>query len=126
MGARILVIEDNPANLELARYLLHARGHTVVCAVDGAQGIALAHTEQPDLVLSDIGMPVIDGYEVVRRLRADPACRDLTIVALTAYSMPGDHGKALSCGFDGYLSKPVDPETFAQQVESFLPARGTA
>ena len=91
MGARILVIEDNPANLELARYLLAARGHEVLFAIDGATGVLLAQLEHPDLVLSDLGMPEVDGYEVVRRLRADPACAGLAIVALTAYSMPGDH-----------------------------------
>jgi len=124
MDARILLIEDNPANLELALYLLQARGHTVLCATDGAMGCQLAQTERPDLVLSDLGMPVIDGYEVVRRLRADPACSGLAIVALTAYSMPGDHARVLSSGFDGYLSKPIDPETFGQQVEAFLPHPG--
>ena len=122
MGARILIIEDNPANLELARYLLHASGHTVDCASAGHTGIARARAAQPDLVLSDIGMPDIDGYEVLRRLRADPACRHIPIVALTAYSMPGDQARALSSGFNGYLSKPVDPETFVRQVEAFLPA----
>ena len=124
MGARILLIEDNPANLELALYLLQARGHTVLCATDGAMGCQVAQTERPDLVLSDLGMPVVDGYEVVRRLRADPACGGLKIVALTAYSMPGDHARVLSSGFDGYLSKPIDPETFGQQVEAFLPHPG--
>ena len=124
MGARILLIEDNPANLELALYLLQARGHTVLCATDGAMGCQLAQAEHPDLVLSDLGMPVVDGYEVVRRLRADPACDGLAIVALTAYSMPGDHARVLSSGFDGYLSKPIDPETFGQQVEAFLPHPG--
>lgn len=126
MGARILVIEDNPANLELARYLLHARGHSVDCASEGLEGIARAQAGLPDLVLSDIGMPDIDGYEVLRRLRADPACHHIAIVALTAYSMPGDQARAMSSGFDGYLSKPVDPETFVQQVEAFLPARRSA
>lgn len=121
MGAHILIIEDNPANLELARYLLHAHGHQVDCAEDGPAGVACARASRPDLILTDIGMPELDGYEVLRQLRADPHGRTLAIVALTAYSMPGDHARVLSSGFNGYLSKPIDPETFVQQVEAFLP-----
>lgn len=123
MGARILIIEDNPANLELARYLLDAHGHIVDCASTGSAGIARGQAGMPDLILTDIGMPDIDGYEVLHRLRADPDCRHIVIVALTAYSMPGDQARAMSSGFDAYLTKPVDPETFVQQVEALLPER---
>ena len=119
--ARILVIEDNAANLELVRYLLAFRGHTVLTARDGAQGVATALEQRPDLVICDLQMPLLDGYEVLARLREADASRPAT-VALTAFSMPKDRDAVLAAGFDGYLSKPIDPETFWAQIESFLPS----
>lgn len=121
MATRILVIEDNDANLELVRYLLEASGYDVLCAVNGALGVALAQREHPDLVISDLGMPVMDGYEVVHFLRSDPKCHAMPIIALTAYSMPGDRDRVMQAGFDGYLAKPIEPELFVRQIEAFLP-----
>lgn len=122
MAARILVIEDNAANLELVRYLLTFNGHSVLVARDGAQGVALARQERPDLVICDLQMPVLDGYQVLAQLRGHDDTAKLVIVAVTAFSMPNDRDKVLIAGFDGYLSKPIEPETFVAQIEAYLSA----
>ena len=121
MPARILVIEDNAANLELLRYLLSHAGHTVLCAVDGVQGLALAQQAQPDLLLCDLQLPGLDGYEVLARLRQEGSTQHLLVLAVTAFSMPDDRQKVALAGFDGYLTKPIEPAQFVQQVELFLP-----
>jgi two-component system, cell cycle response regulator len=118
--ARILIIEDNAANLELMRYLLHAFGHDVISAPDGEQGEASARDHTPDLVLCDLQLPGIDGFEVARRLKLDPRSSKIPLVAVTAFAMVGDREKILATGFDGYIPKPIDPETFVGQVEQFL------
>lgn len=118
--ARILVIEDNPTNLQLVVYLLQAFGYEVAGAKEGADGIELARQQKPDLILLDIHMPKMDGYEVASRLRDDPDCRCIPIVAVTALAMVGDREKLLSSGFDGYISKPIEPETFSAKVQEFL------
>lgn len=122
MAARILVVEDNAANLELVRYLLTFSGHIVLQARDGAQGIALARQERPDLIVCDLQMPLLDGYQVLEQLRADSVTATAVIVAVTAFSMPNDREKVMTAGFDGYLSKPIEPERFVDQIEAFLPA----
>ena len=119
--ARIVVIEDNADNLALMVYLLEAFGHTVVTAVDGAAGLAAVPREMPDLVLCDLHLPGIDGYEVCRRLKADPALQRIPLVAVTASAMAGDRARGLAAGFDGYIAKPIDPERFVPQIERFLP-----
>jgi CheY-like chemotaxis protein len=118
--ARILVIEDNPANLDLMVYLLDAFGHTPLAATDGEVGIALIQDEKPHLIICDIQLPKLSGYEVIQWLKQEPALRDIPILAVTAYAMVGDRDKVLAAGFDGYLTKPIQPETFVPQVESFL------
>ena len=123
MAARILVIEDNPANLELMTYLLRAYKYEPLSASDGEAGLALARKERPEVVICDIQLPGIDGYEVSRRLKADPAMRSIPIIAVTAFAMVGDRDRALSAGFDGYIGKPIVPETFVSQVEQFLKTR---
>ena len=120
MGARILVIEDNPANLELMRYVLGAFGHTVATAINGEEGLAAARREPPDLVVCDLQLPGIDGFEVVRRLRADPAFARVPLVAVTAYAMVGDRERVLAAGFDGYIAKPIEPQNFIDQIGAFL------
>jgi len=122
MSARILYIEDNESNMYLVNFLLEARGHTVLQAWDGRQGVELALREQPDLILLDIQLPVMDGYEIARRLRAEASLAGVPIVALTSYAMAGDREKALGAGCDGYLEKPINPETFIGSIERFLPA----
>ncbi len=118
--ARILVIEDNPTNLQLVVYLLQAFGHQVSGAKEGAEGIEMARQHKPDLILLDIHMPKMDGYEVAGRLRETPDCHHIPIVAVTALAMVGDRENLLTSGFDGYISKPIDPETFAGKVQGFL------
>ena len=101
-------------------YLLQAFGHEVHAAKEGAEGIELAGQRQPELILLDIHMPRMDGYEVARRLRDDPVCCQIPIVAVTALAMVGDKEKLLTAGFNGYISKPIDPETFPGKVQEFL------
>jgi CheY-like chemotaxis protein len=120
--ARIVVIEDNADNLDLMVYLLEAFGHDVIAAVDGAGGLAAAARERPAIILCDLHLPGIDGYEVCRRLKADPALRRIPLLAVTASAMAGDRDRGLEAGFDGYIAKPIDPESFVPEVESFLPA----
>ena len=122
MAARILVIEDNAANLELVRYLLSFSGYAVLEARDGAQGVEMALRQRPDLVVCDLQMPLLDGYQVLARLREDPGCAGMVVVAVTAFSMPNDRQKVITAGFDGYLSKLIEPELFVAQIEAFLPA----
>ena len=121
MGSRILVIEDNPTNLELMTYLLNAFGHTTLTAGDGLAGVEAALREVPDLILCDLALPRLDGFGVVRRLRAEPSLRGVPVVAVTASAMVGDRDKVIATGFDGYISKPITPETFVAEVESYLP-----
>ena len=117
---RILVIEDNQANLDLTVYLLRAFGHTVYPASDGIEGVEAATREKPDLIICDIHLPKLDGYGVVRQLRNDPSMSDVPIIAVTALAMLGDADRVLKTGFDGYISKPIDPETFVHQIETWL------
>jgi two-component system cell cycle response regulator len=121
MPARILIIEDNPANLELMSYLLHAFGHDTLTACDGQEGLDAAQRESPDLIICDVELPKIDGMEVARSLRSDSALRWIPLVAVTAFAMVGDRDRVLAAGFDGYIPKPIAPEKFIGQVEAFLP-----
>ncbi len=123
--ARILVIEDNPINLELMSYLLRAWGHEVLQATDGIAGLAAARHDSPDLIICDIQMPGLDGYEVARQLQSDPALRDVPALAVTALAMVGDRERALQAGFDGHIAKPIEPEAFMAVLAGFLdgPAR---
>jgi two-component system cell cycle response regulator DivK len=118
--ARLLLIEDNPANMELLRFILEAFGHTTLCASDGRAGLELARKEHPDLVLCDLRMPLLDGFGVLREIRADERLQGMVMVAVTAYSMPGDRDDALKAGFDGYITKPITPQTIVQEVEALL------
>lgn len=121
MPARILVIEDNQANLELMTYLLKAFGYDPLTAMQGDAGLAVARREKPDLIICDIQMPGMDGYAVARAIKAEADLASIPLVAVTAYAMVGDREKVLAAGFDGYLSKPLDPQTFVSTVEGFLP-----
>ena len=114
----ILVIEDNENNLYLVRFLLEARGHRISEARSGLRGIAAAHAAVHDLILLDIQLPGMDGYAVARALRGNPALDAVPIVAVTSYAMNDDRVRALAAGCDAYIEKPIDPDTFASQVES--------
>jgi two-component system, cell cycle response regulator len=121
MAARILVLEDNHANLELMRYLLGAFGYDPLYARNGKDGLEIARRDVPDLILCDVQMPEMDGYEVLSHLKAAPALRHIPVIAVTAFAMVGDREKMLQAGFDGYISKPITPESFIREMESFLP-----
>lgn len=121
MPARILVIEDDPNTLELMAYLLGAFGHTVLRADNGLDGVALAAAERPDLIACDIQLPGLDGYGVARCLAGEPGLADIPLLAVTAFSMVGDRESILSAGFDDYISKPIVPETFVDQLDRYLP-----
>jgi two-component system cell cycle response regulator len=118
--ARILVIEDNPANLELMSYLIEAFGHCPLLARDGAEGLVAARREMPDLIVCDVQLPRVDGHQVVRQLKDWPDTRAIPVIAVTALAMVGDRDRIIAHGFDGYISKPIAPETFVAQVECFL------
>lgn len=122
MIAKILIIEDNPANLELMTYLLGAFGYRLITANDGERGLELVLSERPDLVICDIQLPGMDGYAMARRIRGDLSRRDIPLIAVTALAMVGDRDRSLAAGFNGYISKPIDPEAFVQEVARFLPA----
>ena len=119
--AHILVIEDNPANMQLMVYLLNAFGHMPVEAMDGEAGLDAVHRQAPELILCDLQLPGIDGYEVARQIKLDPSLAAIPLVAVTAYAMVGDRDKVLAAGFNGYIPKPITPETFVAQMEAFLP-----
>lgn len=121
MSCNILIIEDNQTNMELMVYLLGAFGYDVSTAPDGKEGIETALSQGPDLILCDLEMPRMNGYEVATHLRAQSTLPPIPIIAVTALAMVGDRDKVLACGFDGYISKPIYPETFVDQVEVFLP-----
>jgi len=126
MKRKILLIEDNAQNRYLVTYLMEQAGHEVVPAVSGPIGIELAGQVRPDLVLLDIQLPVMDGYAVARALKGNPATGAIPIVAVTSYAMVGDREKALAAGCDGYMEKPINPETFVADVERFLPPAASA
>ncbi|MFC4159431.1 response regulator [Chitinimonas lacunae] len=118
--ARILVIEDNPDNLELMTYLLKAFGHQTLTACDGEKGIQMAAESPPDLIVCDIHLPHADGYAVAKRLKRNPSLASIPLIAVTALAMVGDRERVLAGGFDGYLTKPIDPQAFVGQLESHL------
>ena len=121
MPARILIIEDDSASRELVKYLLAAAGYEALEADDGSVGVRLALGANPDLVICDLQMPVMNGYEVVQCLQADPGWRRVPLIAVTAFSMVGDRETALVAGFNDHITKPINPETFVAQIEAFLP-----
>lgn len=113
----ILIIEDNELNRYLLTFLLEHRGHRVRSATDGPAGIALAKTLLPDLILLDIQLPTMHGYTVAANLREVESIRGIPIIAVTSHAMAGDREKALAAGCNGYIEKPIDPDTFVDDVE---------
>ncbi len=119
--ARMLLIEDNENNSYLLSFILQKAGHTVVAAGDGLSGIAAAECQPPDLILLDMQLPGMSGYEVAAELRRRPTLAGVPIVAVTSNAMAGDRERVLSAGCDGYLEKPIDPDSFVETVISYLP-----
>lgn len=120
MAFRILVIEDDPASLELVTYLLTRGGHSVRGVSDGTTALDAALENAFDLLLCDLQLPEMSGYDFIGRLQATPDWRRVPVIALTAYSMPGDRDLAISAGFTDYMTKPIDPHTLLADVERFL------
>jgi two-component system cell cycle response regulator DivK len=118
--AKVLIIEDNPANMTLATFLLQSAGHSVLAATDAETGLTLARSEQPDLVLMDIQLPGMDGLEATGLLKADSATRDIPVVALTALAMKGDEERIRAAGCDGYIAKPLAYKDFLATISSHL------
>jgi CheY-like chemotaxis protein len=116
----VLIAEDNPTNRELLRELLEIRGYGVAEACDGKEALAMVEQAPPDLLLLDIGMPLMDGFAVVRKLRENPRFTSLPVVAVTAYAMQGDREKIMNSGFDGYLSKPINSGLLVQELSRLL------
>ena len=118
---RILVIEDTEDNRQIVGDLLASAGYESIEAVDGLQGVAAAEREQPDLILMDIQLPGIDGYEATRRIRAIPALARVPIIAVTSYALSGDEAKTRAAGCDGYVAKPFSPRQLLAKIREFLP-----
>lgn len=117
---KILLVEDNEENRDMLSRRLARRGYAVVLAADGAEGVAMAETEAPDLILMDMSLPVLDGWEATRRLKADPRTRPIPVIALTAHAMAGDRDKALGAGCDDYDVKPIELPRLLEKIEALL------
>jgi len=122
---KVLIAEDNPVNRELLRELLEGRGYGVDEACDGVEALEMLNRARPDILLLDLGMPKLDGYSVVQKIRKNPMLADLPVLAVTAYAMRGDREKVLDSGFDGYLSKPIDAASLEQELERLLSQPGS-
>ena len=120
---KILLVEDNEMNRDMLSRRLIRSGYEVVLAVDGAQGVAMASSEAPDLVLMDMSLPVLDGWDATRRLKADPATKGLPVIALTAHAMAGDEKKAREAGCDDFDTKPVEYTRLLTKIEGLLQKR---
>ncbi len=118
--AKVLVVEDNPANLKLATFLLQSAGHAVITARDAESGLALARVEQPDLVLMDIQLPGMDGLQATALLKSDDETRDIPVIALTALAMKGDEERIRAAGCDGYIAKPLAYREFLATIAARL------
>ncbi len=121
MTERILVVEDTEDNRRIIRDLLSSVGYEVIEAVDGAEGVTMAQEHRPDLILMDIQLPELDGYEATRRIRASPELARVPIIAVTSYALSGDDAKAREAGCDGYVAKPFSPRQLLAKVREFLP-----
>ncbi len=120
MKPKILLVEDNENNRYLAKFLLEREGLLVTVAVNGKEALEAARRHKPDLVVMDIQMPEMDGYETAQRFKSDPALADIPLVGVSSFAMVGDRAKALQVGFAGYIEKPINADTFAQEVTRFL------
>jgi two-component system cell cycle response regulator DivK len=122
MKARVLLIEDNAQNRYLATFLLEKSGHEVQQAESGPKGLEMAETMLPDLIILDIQLPGMDGYAVAEALKSSPTCQSIPIVAVTSYAMVGDREKSFAAGAQGYIEKPINPQTFVAELEHIMMA----
>ena len=118
--ARVLIVDDNQVNLKLVKYVVEAAGFEVTTAVDAEKALATLASVRPDVILMDVQLPGIDGLELTRRIKADPATRGIAVIAVTAYAMKGDREKALAAGCDDYVTKPIDTRTLPQVIERHI------
>ncbi len=116
----VLIVEDSPLNRKLVETVLKPHGYRIIVAENGAAGVELALRERPDLILMDVMLPVLNGYDAARRIKADHATAGIPIVALTASAMPHERAQALAAGCDGYISKPIDTRAFPGLIKQFL------
>jgi two-component system cell cycle response regulator DivK len=123
--AKILIVEDNEMNRDMLSRRLIRRGYTVVTAVDGEQGLVAAGSERPDLILMDMSLPVMDGWEATRRLKTESATQAIPVIGLTAHAMTGDRDKAMAAGCDDYDTKPVELPRLLEKIEALLGRSGT-
>jgi two-component system, cell cycle response regulator DivK len=121
MSKRILVVEDTEDNRRIIRDLLSSVGYELIEATDGAEGVAVAQSQHPDLILMDIQLPQMDGYEATRRIRAIPELAQVPIIAVTSYALSGDDAKTRAAGCDGYIAKPFSPRQLLAEIRQFLP-----
>ena len=121
MSKRILVVEDQEDNRRILRDLLTSAGYEMIEAVTGDEGVALAETHRPDLILMDIQLPGLDGYEATRRIKGNPALRQIPIIAVTSYALSGDDAKAFEAGCDAYVTKPFSPRALLAKIREHLP-----
>ena len=121
MSKTILMIEDSEDNRQIIRDLMATTDYKLLEAGDGAAGVAAASLHKPDLILMDIQLPVMDGYEASRRIKADPALRHIPIIAVTSYALSDDEAKTLAAGCDGYIAKPFSPRLLLAKIREFLP-----
>jgi len=121
MTKRILVVEDQPDNLQILHDLLTSEGYQIIEAQDGEEGIRAAAAERPDLILMDIQLPRLDGYEATRRIKADPALRAIPIIVVTSYSLSGDEAKARAAGCDDFVPKPYSRRQLMAKIREYLP-----
>jgi two-component system, cell cycle response regulator DivK len=120
MSKRILVVEDQPDNRQILRDLFESTGYEIVEAEDGQAGVVAAKAQRPDLILMDIQLPVMDGYEATRRIKADPDLQAIPIIVVTSYALSGDDVKARAAGCDGYVTKPFSPRALLAKVKEYL------
>ena len=120
MMKKVLIVEDNEKNLYLLRFLIEKLGHQVVEARDGKAGVETAIAENPDVILMDIQLPVMDGYDTTRKIRSIEAFKETPIIAITSYAMVGDREKTLAAGCTDYIEKPIQPESFVKRIEAYL------
>ena len=121
---KILIVEDNEMNRDMLSRRLARRGYQIVLAVDGGEGIAMATAESPDLILMDMSLPVVDGWEATRRLKAEPSTRAIPVIGLTAHAMTGDREKVIEAGCDDYDTKPIELPRLLQKIEALLARTG--
>jgi len=121
MSKRILVVEDQEDNRRIVRDLLTSAGYEMIEAATGEEGVALAETHRPDLILMDIQLPGLDGYEATRRIKANPALRGIPVIAVTSYALSGDDARAFEAGCDAYVAKPFSPRALLAKIREFVP-----